>query len=146
MARAGMVNIGQLAREQHGRENVYLAGFGSYEGTVIAGESWGAPMQKMEVPPAREGSWEDWLHSLGATDKLLLSRELRDVDEARQQIAHRAIGVVYDPNREKYGNYVPTIIPERYDAFLYLDETEALRPFILKTKEKDPPELYPAIE
>ena len=76
----------------------------------------------------------------------MLSRELREIDEVRQQIAHRAIGVVYDPNREKYGNYVPTIIPERYDAFLYLDETEALRPFILKTKEKEPPELHPANE
>ncbi|WP_048921325.1 erythromycin esterase family protein [Rufibacter radiotolerans] len=146
MARAGMVNIGQLAREKYGRENVYLTGFGSYEGSVIAGEAWGAPMKKMEVPPARAGSWEEWLHSLGATDKLLLSRELRDIDEMRQLIAHRAIGVVYDPNREAYGNYVPTIIPERYDAFLYLDETEALRPFIVKTKEKEPPEMYPANE
>src|SRR5256885_12281581 len=26
---------------------------------------------------------------------------------------HRAIGVVYDPERERYGNYVPTILPER---------------------------------
>ena len=39
MAEAGMVNIGQLAREQYGENNVYLAGFGSFKGTVIAGEA-----------------------------------------------------------------------------------------------------------
>ncbi|GAA4304879.1 erythromycin esterase family protein [Nibribacter koreensis] len=146
MARAGMVNIGQLAREQYGNDSVYLVGFGSYEGSVIAGSNWGAPMQKMEMPPAKEGSWEHWLHSLSPTNKLLFSHELKEIPEARQQIGHRAIGVVYNANHESNGNYVPTLIPERYDAFLYIDESEALRPFIVKTKEKEPPELYPANE
>ena len=30
---------------------------------------------------------------------------------------HRAIGVVYDPEAERYGNYVPTVLPLRYAAF-----------------------------
>lgn len=144
MAQAGQVNLGQLARVQYGRENVYLAGFGSYQGTVIAGDGWGAPMKKMEMPPAQPGSWEDWLHQLGASNKLLLSKELREVKEACQPVPHRAIGVVYDPTKEARGNYVPSLIPERYDAFLYLDETEALRPFITKVKKKTSPKLYPA--
>ena len=29
---------------------------------------------------------------------------------------HRAIGVVYRPQYEQYGNYVPTSLPRRYDA------------------------------
>jgi hypothetical protein len=29
----------------------------------------------------------------------------------------RAIGVVYNPQYEKYGNYVPTNLSSRYDAF-----------------------------
>jgi hypothetical protein len=29
---------------------------------VIAGEEWGAPMQEMEVPPAKKGSIEFMLH------------------------------------------------------------------------------------
>src|SRR5215203_3006739 len=37
MERAGMVNIGQLAREQLRADQVYLVGFGTYEGTVCAG-------------------------------------------------------------------------------------------------------------
>ena len=36
--------------------------------------------------------------------------------------------MVYDPAYESYGNYVPTALAERYDAFLYLDQTEALHP------------------
>jgi erythromycin esterase len=41
MSRNGMVNVGQLVREEHGRESVCIVGFGSYEGSVIAGEEWG---------------------------------------------------------------------------------------------------------
>jgi erythromycin esterase-like protein len=36
MAWAKMVNLGQLAREQAGRDNVVLVGFGTYKGSVIA--------------------------------------------------------------------------------------------------------------
>src|ERR687896_2722014 len=41
MARAKMVNLGQLAREQAGRERVVLVGFGNYKGRVIASKAWG---------------------------------------------------------------------------------------------------------
>ena len=54
------------------QEGVVLVGFGSHRGSVIAGEEWDAPMERMPVPPAREGSWEDVLHRAGASDKLLL--------------------------------------------------------------------------
>ena len=37
MAGAGMVNVGQLVRERHDENDVVLVGFGSYEGSVIAG-------------------------------------------------------------------------------------------------------------
>jgi hypothetical protein len=41
-----------------------------------------------------------------------------------KRMGQRAIRVVYDRNYEKYGNYVPTILPLplRYDAFLYTDK------------------------
>ncbi len=35
---------------------------------------------------------------------------------------------MYRPEFEAFGNYVPTIVPRRYDAFLYLDRTRALHP------------------
>ena len=34
----------------------------------------------------------------------------------------------YSPARERFGNYVPTIVPQRYDAFIFISETTALNP------------------
>jgi erythromycin esterase-like protein len=46
-----------------------------------------------------------------------------------------AIGVVYRPKHEHFGNYVPSKIPYRYNAFIYLDETSALHPIHMKSME-----------
>jgi len=59
-------------------------------------------------------------------------------------IAHRAIGVVYDPWSEHYGNYVPTIVPRRYDAFIFIDETRALSPLHMPVKVGEVPETFPS--
>jgi erythromycin esterase-like protein len=142
MARAGMLNIGQLAREQRQKEGVVLVGFGSHHGSVIAGEAWGAPMEKMEVPEGRAGSWEDVLHQAG-NDQLLIFEPDKLSDDFQNVRGHRAIGVVYHPELESRGNYVPTVLPRRYDAFLYIDETQALHPLHVKTEEINPPDLYP---
>ncbi|MBB1286232.1 erythromycin esterase family protein [Flavisolibacter sp. BT320] len=143
MKRAGMVNIGQLAREQYGINQVYLVGFGSYQGTVIAGEEWGAPMKVMDVPEAREGSVEYLLHQESKQNRYLLF----NTEDIRQQydeaIRHRAIGVVYNPYREKFGNYVPSVMANRYDAFVYLDQTTALHPLHLKPHSEKTPDTYP---
>ena len=143
MKRAGMVNIGQLAREQYGINQVYLIGFASYEGTVIAGQEWGAVMEEMEVPPAREGSIEYLLHQESPDNRYLLfhSGDLQRKYETR--IPHRAIGVVYDPERERQGNYVPSLLAQRYDALIYLDRTNALHPLHLKPHDEKVPETYP---
>lgn len=141
MASAGMVNVGQLVREAHPAPGqVFLAGFGTYSGSVIAGAMWGAPMEIMHMPNARKGSLEDMLHRAGALraaakgnatlrNLLLLFDGSPDggVYGMDQPVEHRAIGVVYDPQAERWGNYVPTIVPRRYDAFLFLDETHALQ-------------------
>ena len=56
----------------------------------------------------------------------------------------RAIGVVYNPQYEKYRNYVSTDISSRYDAFLFIDETHALHPLHMQTiKDEDLPETFP---
>jgi erythromycin esterase-like protein len=144
MADAGMVNIGQLARERHAQEGVVLVGFGSYEGSVIAGRRWGAPMERMTVPPAREGSWEQILHETDPGDKMLLLDDFRNVRGMDAVRGHRAIGVVYNPEQERYGNYVPTVLPLRYDAFLYLERTQALHPMhLMPHTSHEPPETYP---
>ncbi|WP_400192842.1 erythromycin esterase family protein [Hymenobacter sp. B81] len=143
MVADGMVNVGQLARQQLGREQVYAVGFGSYQGSVVAGKSWGAPLEQMPVPEARSNSWEALLHTELGQDALLLSSELRGQPALLEHIGHRAIGVVYRPERERLGNYVPTVVPERYDAFLYLDQTRALHPLPTAADTHVPPDLYP---
>ena len=152
MRRAGMVNVGQLVREGHGehpdeRDGVVLIGFGSHRGTVIAGDEWGAPMRRMRVPKGRPGSWEDLLHHVGARDQLLLFDGSDDsgIEGLDRPIEHRAIGVVYDPRAERWGNYVPTIVPRRYDSFLFIDETKALDPLHMPVHVGgDEPETYPS--
>jgi len=145
MAGEGMVNLGQLVRQHHGDEEAVLVGFGSHRGSVIAGREWEAPMERLTVPPARAGSWEDLLHQVGADDKLLLFPADRVNELLLEPRGHRAIGVVYHPQYERYGNYVPTVLPHRYDAFLYLDETEALHPLHLQPQpEKEVPETFPS--
>ncbi|MGP8217240.1 MAG: erythromycin esterase family protein [Bacteroidia bacterium] len=143
MQRGGMVNIGQLVSEQHLDKGVMRVGFGSYSGTVIAGAKWGAQMQRMVVPEAMEYSWEDILHEAGANDKLILLDSPEDQDMLEERLGHRAIGVVYNPAHERYGNYVPSIIPLRYEAFIYLDKTMALHPLHIKPDGHKIPETYP---
>jgi erythromycin esterase len=113
MAGAGIVNVGQLVREQLGSEEVVLVGFGSHRGSVIAAPRWGAPMEAMQVPPASVGSWEDTLHGAGEDDKLLIFDSIHGEDGLYSPRGHRAIGVVYGPAYVRYGNYVPTVLPRR---------------------------------
>lgn len=143
MARAGMLNIGQLIRQQNEGDGAVLVGFGSHQGTVIAGQEWGAPMEEMRVPPAAPGSWEDLLHRTGEGDRLLLLEPARESENLMQPRGHRAIGVVYQPEYESRGNYVPTVLPQRYDAFAYLEETHALHPLHITPDPTQPPETYP---
>jgi erythromycin esterase len=144
MKRAGMVNIGELARLEHGRNKVYLCGFGSYRGTVIAGDAWGAPMEEMEVPEARQGSFEYLLHTkYGRNGFLLFSDEAEYKRFSEEKWPHRAIGVVYNPEHERYGNYVPSVVSKRYDAFIYIEETKALHPLHINSNLTKMPELYP---
>jgi erythromycin esterase len=154
MRRAGMVNVGQLVRESHGerpteREGVVLVGFGTHRGSVIAGDEWGAPMKRMTVPKARTGSWEEVLHRADSADRLLIFNGEDDggIRGLDQPIDHRAIGVVYDPDAERWGNYVPTIVPRRYDAFLYLDVTHGVEALHMPVQVGgEPPETYPSGE
>jgi erythromycin esterase-like protein len=127
MARAGLVNVGQLTREKYGKDNIYAIGFGTYKGTVIASTKWGSPYEVMQVPEATKGSWEYFLHQAKEGNMLLLFNEEND-NEFADTIGHRAIGVIYHPEYEHMGNYVPTKVSKRYDAFIFIEDTKALSP------------------
>lgn len=140
----GMINIGQLARQRYGEGEVVLVGFASYSGNVTAGMSWGAPMQRMTVPEAMLGSWEQLFHEAEATDKLIITLEAKHSAGMERWRNHRAIGVIYNPSHE-IGNYVPTDLVNRYDAFLFFDHTEALNPLPVGHFEiEETPETFPS--
>ncbi|MEV0639895.1 erythromycin esterase family protein [Streptomyces sp. NPDC050619] len=137
MADIGEVNIGQLVRERHMGKGVVLVGFGSYSGTVIAAEEWGEVPRIMVVPPAHAGSLEELLHRALPGERALFVFPHVQLQRPpstglgewfHQEHGHRAIGVVYRPQFERAGNYVPTVLAQRYDAFCYLDRTHALTP------------------
>jgi erythromycin esterase len=146
MVERRMLNIGQLARQIYSHDKVSLVGFGTYQGGVVAAKSWGARAEIMNVPAARENSWEDAFHKiLGGQNGYFLSLKDKHGEAMMQPRGHRAIGVVYNPSTEAYGNYVPTVLPMRYDAWVFIDQTTAVRPLEEQTKsEFDAPETYPS--
>jgi erythromycin esterase-like protein len=73
---------------------------------------------------------------------------MEDADRApggalAQTLGHRAIGVVYDPSHERWGNYVPTSLSRRYDAFVFIDQTRALEPYDISFDRQELPETWP---
>ena len=122
----GMVNVGQLLREDP-QHRVFAVGFGTYQGEVLAGRAWGAPVEKMTVPPGQPGSWEYCMHRAGdGRNGMVMLSDASSI--LHTVIGHRAIGVVYEPAHERFGNYVPSSMADRYDAFVHLDRTTALQP------------------
>ncbi|MCE7000262.1 erythromycin esterase family protein [Saccharothrix sp. S26] len=144
MAASGLVNLGQLARERFGDPRVVLVGFGTHRGTVIAAEAWGSGTRSTPVPPARPGSLEDVLHRTAPAEALFVFPRPGGPDLLTAVLPHRAIGVVYHPERERWGNYVPTVAGERYDAFVWCDRSTALRPLRADRVDVFEPETYPS--
>ena len=141
----GEVTIGELARDRYGAANVVLVGFGTHRGTVVAGDGWGAPMETMVVPEARPDSLEDVLHAAAPPVALMVFPPFVDrPDVLVDELGHRAIGVVYRPERDRWGNYVPTVLGERYDAFVWCDATRAVNPLHTVAVDVHEPETFPS--
>lgn len=125
MGNHGMVNIGQLSRESLGSDQTYAIGFGTYTGRVLAASEWEGVMQVMEIPNAEPGTWEELLMYTGK-DKFYLNFKDSELVSALMNVyPHRAIGVTYNPAGDR-NNFVPTILPERYDAFIFFQSTDIL--------------------
>ena len=143
MVHTGMVNIGELGRERYGADQVVLVGFGCHHGEVVAAPAWGAPMEVMRVPPARRGSLETVLHDGAPARAVFVFPGDDSLDLLTDRLGHRAIGVVYDPATEHWGNYVPTVLGERYDAFCWFDEAGPVHPLHPARVDAREPETYP---
>ncbi len=142
MGDQGLYNIGELGRRRYGKNQVALVGFGSHHGSVLAGRAWGAQVQEMTLPEGREDSWEELCHESGEQFHIA-SVDLKSNAQFERKISHRAVGVVYNPAHERFGNYVPTVIPDRYDHFLFFDETKALNQLDITVEDSKVPKTYP---
>src|SRR4030088_14067 len=97
MGERGELNVGQLVREQHGRDAV-LIGFTTHHGTVTAASDWGGPAERKRVRPALTNSYEDIFHDTEVPQFLLTWGEGDTAMEGlRDPKLERAIGVIYRP-------------------------------------------------
>ncbi len=147
MKAGGYINIGGLARQSYGEDNVALVGFGSFEGEVLAGRTWGAPEEVMKLPQAPAGTYEHHFHQVA--QEMKANRLYLDLTEhAHGPLAHtrghRAVGVVYNPAHEVRGNYVPTELSRRYDHFIFVDRTTALKSLHGFSVKGEFPETWPS--
>jgi protein-L-isoaspartate(D-aspartate) O-methyltransferase len=139
------LNIGQLARERFGPE-ARLIGFGTHSGTVAAAHDWDEPMEVKAVRPSLPGSYERLCHDTGLPRFLLDLREgalPRALEEALlAPRLERFIGVIYRPESERWSHYSEATLPRQFDAFVWFDETEAVRPLAGEARAGDE-ETYP---
>jgi erythromycin esterase len=124
MLSTGQTTLGELLRQEY-RKSVYLVGTATYAGTVIAAKKWGGKTEIMKVPPAKPGSLEALLHDKFASNCIIFSKNIINHPVLKTWINQRAIGAVYKNEREIF---VPSVIPRRYDALLFIDSTHALHP------------------
>ncbi|WP_374074495.1 erythromycin esterase family protein [Bdellovibrio bacteriovorus] len=149
MLEEGYVNLGGLARERFGINQVSLVGFGTFEGQVLAGPAWEGRETIMDLPPARESSFEYFCHKVAEdleTKRFytLFDSEARQGSLGHRGYGHRAVGVVYSPLYDFRGrNYVETIPAKRYDAFVFVDKTTALKSIPTHKRKSDMPETWP---
>ncbi len=119
------VNIGQLLREAE--KNIFILGFGTFKGEVLAGRGWGEAKEIMKVPKANDNSYEALFEEMGLENSLINLRSSQIPEKIKEVNNNRAIGVVYNPEIEYPGNYVRTNLKERYDSFIFIRETNYLR-------------------
>lgn len=147
MEKVGELNVGQLVREQYGRDAV-LIGFSTYTGTVTAASDWNGPAELKQVRPALSGSYEALFHSTGLSRFLLnLRQDSQAITNLRSPRLERAIGVVYRPETERKSHYFYACLPYQFDAVIHIDETQAVEPLDRVGDEpetEEVPETFPS--
>ena len=97
---------------------------------VAAADDWDGPMQIKTVRPCRPDSWEHCFLLAGQPATLTDWRDpqRQDLREALSATRlERAIGVIYRPETERASHYFEAVLAEQFDAFIWLEDTHALR-------------------
>ncbi len=146
MGRMGEWNVGQLVRQEHGRDCV-LIGLTTYAGTVTAASDWGGPAERKRIRPGMPGSYESLFHDTGIPAFLLtLPRDTYVAHALGEPMLERAIGVIYRPESEFVSHYFQARLSDQFDAVIHFDQTRAIEP-LERTGEWDvgePAETFPS--
>jgi erythromycin esterase-like protein len=129
------VSLGNLLRSHYGERNVFIAGAGSYSGTLLAAEKWGNAFREMTMAVADDSTWEQKMHQLSPQNKIIISKEISDKPSMMRWISHMGIGVTYHP-LDRTGIYTLSVLPDKYDAFLFFEKSHALHPIVTQGNEK----------
>lgn len=125
----GEHNIGQLARERWGADDVALIGFGTHGGTVSAATDWDGEREVKRINSSRKDSYERLCHDSGVKRFLLdLARDRHLAERLSEPRLERFIGVIYRPETERWSHYSEAVLPRQFDAWCWFDHTRALEP------------------
>lgn len=127
-ATRGELNLGQLMKQRHG-SNAYLVGFFTHAGTVLAAPAWDEPGRIFDLRPALAESHSGLFHQTGLPAFTLLLRDNQRLRQALSQpMLQRAVGVIYARDRERTAHYFDARLPEQFDAAIFYDRTNAVKP------------------
>lgn len=145
MGERGELNLGQLVRQQYGKQAA-LVGFTTYTGTVTAASDWDGPAERKRVRPALPESYEALLHEAGIPNFLLWLRDREVASALQRPRLERAIGVIYLPQSERVSHYFRACLPAQFDAVLHIDKTRAVEPLerLAEWETGELPETYPS--
>ncbi len=140
MGRSGQINLGHLCRKRFG-DSAYLIGQLTDRGTVAAAPFWGELMERMQVRPSHEESYERVLHDAGLKQAFLplKTTELPGFQErVGTSRLERAIGVVYRPHTEVQSHYFEVSLTDQFDELVWFDESTAIHPLDAASMNFDP--------
>ena len=146
MGTRGELNIGQIARERHGKDVVNV-GFTTHSGTVTAASDWGGEAERKRVLPALPDSYEALLHASEMPSFLMCPLAAGSSGRAlREPRLERAIGVIYRPDTERQSHWFGASLARQFDALVHIDCTRAVEPLEATPRWElgEPPETYPS--
>ncbi len=115
-------SLGQLLRQQLGKQKVFLLGALSYQGELMASKEWGGAAKVMGMSAAMEGSYSYLFHQLSLPQFIMNFNAL-----TFSPFYQRFIGVVYESEEEQLYHYSSAVIDQQFDAILFVDQTTAVQ-------------------
>lgn len=124
------ISLGQKLREESGFEKTLIIGMTSYQGIVIKADYWGDSPSIVRLPSARNSSLESLLFHTNTNPYYLVFTDSDRAAPLLQKVfSQRNLPVIFDIETEQIRNYMPILLPFRYDILLFFPTTRAVNYF-----------------